>query len=170
MRQIAAALLLSLTLAACGQGDDPGTPATTDAAPAAAASAGTDVAAASDPAAAAPEEAPLPSGDFRIVAVELGKAFDETGRIVKPQEVFAPGDAIHASVVGVGSSDGLTLSARWLAADGSVVAEAGQSLAPTTPVATRFGITQPTPWPVGDYRVEIAINGRVAETRAFAIQ
>ncbi len=156
------ALSLSLLLVACG-GDKEAAPAGQAAAPAQAA------AEAAAPA-AEPEEAPMPSGDFRVVAVELGTELDEEGRVPRPQDVFDTVDTIHAAVVGVGTSAGLTLSARWLLEDGTQVAKAGQALVPETPTVTTFSITQPEPWPVGAYRVEIAINDRVVETRSFNVQ
>ena len=73
-------------------------------------------------------------------------------------------------MVSVGSSDGLTLAARWTADDGTVVAAAGQSLSPSTPTVTTFSIAQPEPWPVGGYQVEVSINDRVVETRRFQVQ
>lgn len=156
------ALSLSLLLVACG-GDQDAAPDGDAAAPAQA------VADAAE-AEVVPEEAPMPSGDFRVVAVELGTELDEEGRVPRPQDVFTTIDTIHAAVVGVGSSPGLTLSARWLLEDGTQVAKAGQSLVPEVPTVTTFSITQPEPWPAGTYRVEIAINDRVVETRSFTIE
>ena len=159
--KFAIVLLVSLAVAACG-GDDAAAPseaqinAATDAATAAA-----------DATAALP---PLPTGDFRVTSVSLGKAVDEEGQVREPLTSFAPGDKIHAAVVAVGGSDGLTLSARWLAADGTEVAKAGQSLSPQTPTVTTFSVAQPEPWPVGAYQVEIAINDRVVETRTFEVR
>lgn len=154
------ALSLSMLLAACG-GDQDAAPEGETAAPAQADAAEAE---------AVPEEAPMPSGDFRVVAVELGTELDEEGRVPRPQDVFTTVDTIHAAVVGVGSSPGLSLSARWLFEDGTQVAKAGQSLVPEVPTVTTFSITQPQPWPVGAYRVEIAINDRVVETRSFTIE
>lgn len=159
--QIATVLLASLALAACG-GDEPAAPS--DAQITAATDAATEAA---DAPAALP---PLPTGDFRITSVSLGKAVDEEGQVTEALTAFAPGDKIHAAVIAVGSSDGLTLSARWLAADGTEVAKAGQSLSPESPTVTTFSITQPEPWPVGAYQVEIAINDRVVETRTFEVR
>ena len=53
---------------------------------------------------------------------------------------------------------------------GTEVAKAGQSLSPETPTVTTFSISQPEPWPVGAYQVEIAINDRVVETRTFEVR
>lgn len=151
------ALLSILVLAACGKQEDTAPEqAAANAAPAAEE--------------ALPEEPPMPGGDFRVVAVELGTALDEDGRVAAPRDVFAPGDTIHAAVVGVGTSPGLTLSARWTTADGTEVAKAGQSLVPEAPTVASFTVSKPDPWPTGAYRVEVAINDRVVETRAFEVR
>lgn len=159
--KFALVLLASLALAACG-GDEAAAPSEAQI------NAATD--AATEAAEAPAALPPLPTGDFRITSVSLGKAVDEEGQVGEPLTSFAPGDKIHAAVVAVGSSDGLTLSARWLAADGTEVAKAGQSLSPQKPTVTTFSIAQPEPWPVGAYQVEIAINDRVVETRTFEVR
>lgn len=159
-----ASLLLCLGLVACG-GDDPA-PAADNSATAEANTQAAIAAADAGPA----ELPPLPTGDYRIVSVTLGKAVDVEGQVRQPLDVFAPADKIHAAVVSVGNSEGLTVSARWTTADGTEVAKAGQSLTPTAPTVTTFSIAQPEPWPVGDYTVEIAINDRVTETRSFRVE
>jgi len=151
------ALLSILVLAACGKQEE----TTPEQVAAGEASAAQD---------ALPEEPAMPSGDFRVVAVELGTALDEEGRVAAPRDVFGSRDTIHAAVVGVGTSPGLTLSARWLAADGTEVARAGQSLSPEAPTVATFTVSKPDPWPTGAYRVEVAINDRVVETRAFEVR
>ena len=160
-RPLALALLLSLTLVACGGDDDA---ASGDGTSADAVTAGVEAAE------RAAELPPMPSGDFRITSVTLGKAVDDEGQVREPLAVFAPGDRIHAAVVSVGSSDGLTLSAQWTTAEGTDVAKAGQSLQPEAPTVTTFSISQPEPWPVGGYQVVIAINGRAVETRRFEVR
>lgn len=148
----------ALALAACGGKDD---------APAAAPAAGADPAPED---AAAPALPPLPSGDFRIASVDLGTTVDGEGRVAEAKTQFAPGDTIRAAVIGVGSSDGLTLSARWLAPDGREIAKAGQTLTPSAPTVATFTLAQPQPWPVGTYSLEVAINDRVVETRSFEVR
>jgi len=159
---LAAALLITLSLSACSD-DDKAAAVATEATPVDA------------PAPVATEQAPaelppMPTGDFRITSVTLGKAVDEEGQVRQPQDAFAPADKIYAAVVSVGSSDGLTLAARWTAADGTQVASAGQSLNPSTPTVTTFSIAQPEPWPTGGYKLEVSVNGRVVETRSFLVQ
>lgn len=158
---LATALLITLSLAACG-GEDKPAPAAVET-PAVAAA---DVADEDAPA----ELPPMPTGDFRITSVTLGKAVDGEGQVRQAQETFARDDKIFAAVVSVGSSDGLTVAARWTAADGTPVASAGQSLNPSTPTVTTFSIAQPEPWPTGGYQLEVSVNGRVVETRSFLVQ
>lgn len=154
------ALLTALLLAACGAREETA-PATAGDAPAASAD---------EAAIAEAPMPPLPSGDFRIASVTLGKAVDAEGQVTEAVEVFAQGDTMHAAVIGVGTSDGLTLSARWLAADGTEIAKAGQALVPTAPTVATFTLSQPEPWPAGEYVLEVAINERVAETRRFRVE
>ncbi|MFY2762581.1 hypothetical protein [Arenimonas sp. MALMAid1274] len=166
--RLATALLLTLSLSACGSKDEApaagASPSGAESAQAAAAAAD------ATPADAPPELPPMPAGDFRITSLHLGKAVDAEGQVREPVEAFGPKDKIHAAVTSVGSSEGLTLEARWTAADGTEVAKAGQSLSPTTPTVTTFSIAQPEPWPTGAYQVTISINGRAVETRGFTIQ
>ena len=154
-------LVPALLLAACGR-EEAAAPSSAPAAAQAPADA------AAEP--AAPELPPLPSGDFRIASIDLGSTVDEEGRVTDAREVFAPADAIRAAVIGVGSSEGLTLSARWLSPDGQEIARAGNTLAPQAPTVATFTLSQPEPWPVGMYRLEVAINDRVVETRTFEVR
>ena len=109
-------------------------------------------------------------GDFKIVAVLLGTSLDAERIVVGDADNFAPQDKIHASVLSTGAHDGLRLSAKWLAPDGSVVAQTEQPLAPTTATATTFSIANPTGWPAGDYQLQIAVNGSTLQTRTFKVQ
>ena len=99
---LATALMTTLLLAACGGDDKPAAPAASAPAPAAAARED-----------APAELPPMPTGDSRITSVTLGKAVDEEGQVRQAQDTFAPKDKIFAAVVSVGSSEGLTLGARW---------------------------------------------------------
>ena len=109
-------------------------------------------------------------GDFKIVSVLLGTSLDADRIVVGDAETFAPRDKIHASVLSTGAHDGLRLSAKWLAPDGSIVAETEQPLAPTKATVTTFSIANPTGWPVGDYQLQVAVNGSPLQTRAFKVQ
>ncbi len=119
---------------------------------------------------AAAQPPPPDLGDFKIVSVLLGTSIDADRIVEGDAETFAPKDKIHASVLSTGAHDGLRLSAKWLAPDGSIVAETEQALAPTTATATTFSIANPTGWPVGDYQLQVAVNGSLLQTRSFKVE
>jgi hypothetical protein len=164
-----ACLALCLALAACQQG---AAPASTPAVAKPSASNGPPPPDAVPALATATPEAPeAPDlGEFRLVSVILGKAVNEQNEVVAPQDVFAPADAIYASVLSVGSHQGLKLAARWTAADGTLVAETTQMLVPTTPTLTTYRVSLPQGWPPGRYEVAIAAQDAVLEKRAFEVR
>ena len=160
LRLIALAVFC-LGLAACAK--DPAAPADASTVATAGGTDNKDAKAGSDAAAA-------PAGDFRVVSVLLGKSVDGDNVVIGDSRVFARKDRIHASVLSTGASQGLRLSAKWLAPDGQAIAETAQPLVPTAAVVTTFILSNAQPWPVGDYQLEIAINGRTEQTRAFQIR
>jgi hypothetical protein len=109
-------------------------------------------------------------GEFRIVSVLLGKSMGSDKLVLADSEVFASKDSIHASVLTTGAHQGLSISARWLAPDGSVIAETTQALVPTAATATTFDISNPDGWPVGEYQVQIGVNKRTLQTRKFKVR
>lgn len=142
-------------LVACNRGDDA---ATVDTA------AGT--------AAQTPAPAPAPTTSLSVTNVTLGKRVDAS-RMVAPTDTastFGTRDTIYASVQHEGQPASATLTARWLFQDGQVVDSTSQTINPTGPAATEFHIAKATPWPAGTYRVEILVDGTVAQTKQFTVR
>ena len=158
-----------LGLGACGSEDTAPSPTTVDSD-----AVDSPVVAEGDVAAAAePKTGELPAedlGDFRIVSVLLGKAVGADNVVLADSEVFAGKDSIHASVLTTGTHQGLSLSAKWLAPDGSMIAETVQPLVPTGATATTFDISNPQGWPAGKYQVLIGVNKRTAQTKEFEVR
>lgn len=109
-------------------------------------------------------------GDFTIVAVLLGNSLDADRVVINDSDRFERKDALHASVLSTGAHQGLRLTARWLAADGSLIAETEQPLVPTAATATTFSVSHPDGWPSGDYQLQIAINGQTLRSRDFQVR
>lgn len=155
-----------LVIAACGP-DGPKPPKGADG-PAA-----TQSAAEGDAPAAAESAPELPAedlGEFRIVSVLLGKDVGPDNVVLADSEVFASKDSIRASVLTTGAHQGLSLSARWLAPDGSTIAETVQPLVPTAATAATFEISNPQGWPTGHYQVLIGVNKRTLQTKQFEVR
>jgi len=165
-------VVLVLALAACGkESDTPAEPAADGA---------TATAAAGDSAPASPSTvadatadtgSPPPDlGKFRIVSVLLGTTVDGYSIVIDDSRAFTDKDPIYASVLSSGPHQGLRLSAKWLAPDGSVIAETSQPVVPVAGTATTFSIKNPQPWPPGDYEVVIAINGHAQRSEKFQVR
>lgn len=156
-----ALLLAGLLLAACDA------PAPTGVA-AADAGAGTESATAGKPGEPAEPQAE-DFGEFKVAALLLGKELGADQVVRTDAAEFATGDTLHASVLSTGAHPGLTLSARWLAPDGTAIAETAQALAPAGPTATTFSLKNPQAWPVGEYQLIVAANGHPLQTRRFQV-
>jgi hypothetical protein len=171
-RLLAFALLLAL-LAACdkAKGPAPAAASTAPATPAAPAAAASVPAVVAMDAAPVPGEPPLPElGDFRIVQVLMGPSVDAEHVVVRDTRVFAAKEAIHASVLSIGAHQGLKLSADWRAPDGTIIAKSEQLLVPDSDLATTFNLSNPAPWPAGDYELRLAIDGHTVRAEKFAVR
>lgn len=173
--RILVALAALLALAACQRADAPAasnTAAASTSAPSASPSAPA-------PATAMPAATPAPAqavpavvglGDFRIVSVLLGSSLAADKLVARDAQAFGRGDTLHASVLSTGAHQGLRLSARWLGPAGQVIADTTQPLVPTAATATTFTISNPQPWPPGDYQLQVSVNGQAVQTRRFSVR
>ncbi|HSJ10303.1 MAG TPA: hypothetical protein VK928_10325 [Longimicrobiales bacterium] len=110
--------------------------------------------------------------ELRITDVELGRSVGPDNRILDDAETddFAPMDTIYVAVATEGAVAGSPLSARWTFEDGQVVDESSQTISPTGPAVTHFHISKPDGFPVGNYSVEILLNGRSVEKKDFEVK
>ncbi len=117
---------------------------------------------------AIPPAAPAPA--VTLTAVTLGNAVDASNSVTAPTETFGSKDTIYASVATNGSSASTPISAKWMFQDGQMVNESTQTIAPTGPAVTAFHIAKPDGWPLGQYTVEISMDGKVVDTKKFTVQ
>lgn len=162
------AIALLLAIGGCKPAGTPDAANPASAAAAAAAPSGT--ALVDDSHVAGVDPRPLDLGQFKIVSVLLGRSLDAEQVVQADRDSFSPRDTIHASVLSTGAHEGLTLSAHWLGPDGASIADTAQVVAPTQPTATTFSLHNPQPWPVGDYKLELAVNEHVLQTREFHVR
>jgi len=156
LRHFALAAAAAVALAACGKKEPPPPPPPPPAP------------------APAPAPAPVPAAPVGVTlsTVTLGKAVGADKKITAATEAFAKGDTIHASIdtTGAGSA---TLVARWtFTKDGKTVPvkEDTATITPAGPATTEFHISKPDGWPVGDYAVEILLDGKSVATKSFKVQ
>jgi len=154
---LAAALAASLALAGCKKAEqlEPLPPIATADAP-------------------APMAEPAAAATASVTSVDLGNAVGADQRVTAPATTFATGDTIYASVT-TRTSDGSasvpgTLSTKWTFEDGQVVHEDSRALDLAGDGVTTFHITKPDGFPTGRYKVEIALDGNVVQSKDFEVR
>ncbi len=115
--------------------------------------------------AATPPPPPAPT----VSAVMLGKDIDQATKMIKTAATeFKPKDQVYASVKIDNGVVGNSVSAKWMMGDkiarvdSAKVAQAGTS-------NVQFNLANPKGMPVGDYKVEISLNGAAAKTESFKV-
>ena len=144
---VAAALLLLLSVAACGKKNDAAVNDTTSLG-------GT------------PD-----SGPIRVSDIEVGRRIGPDKKINDQTTDFAVRDTVYVSVATEGASTGSNLKAKWTFNDKQAVDSSSQSISPAGgTTVTEFHITKPSAWPKGKYKVEILLDGVSAGTKEFSVK
>jgi hypothetical protein len=111
---------------------------------------------------------PPPATSLIVSNVDLGNAVGADKKITKPATTFAKTDTIHASIATDGTKAS-TVTARWTFQDGQVVHTEDKSV-PSGPQVSDFSISKPDGWPAGDYKLEVLVDGNVAQTKDFSVK
>jgi hypothetical protein len=124
-----------------------------------------------EPAPSAPTPAPAPpaAAAVKVTDVQLGTELGPDKRVKASTTSFSTKDTIFASVVVEGTAPAAEVTARWTFQDGQLINEAKRAIVPTGKEVTEFSIQKPDGWPAGDYKLEIALDGKPAETRTFKV-
>ncbi|MBI3770288.1 MAG: hypothetical protein HY271_17590 [Deltaproteobacteria bacterium] len=110
-----------------------------------------------------------PAEPLKITAIDLGHRVNDDNRIPSPSETYAPADTVYASISVEGTGSG-TLTARWTSADGQLLSEQTQKIAPTAPAHFEFHLAQPGGWPKGRHKAVFTLNGGGSRTREFEVR
>jgi hypothetical protein len=145
---VAAAIALSVGIAACDDSPDPEFETT--------------------PPPAAGEVAPS-ADELDVAEVRIGDALGTDLRIVEEVTEFAPGDSVHASVRLDGNATNAMLAARWTTESDSVLHEETQTISAAGEQWASFSFAIPD-LPDGDYELKILVNGEEVEQREFSVQ
>ncbi len=116
---------------------------------------------------------PLPARQAgnRVERVELGNAVDAQGRVAEPLIRFAPRDTFHASIeLRLADAAPHALDAHWFYLDTrQTVLEERKSLTGPGLRRTVFQLAKPDGWPPGQYRLELRLDGQLAQARVFEV-
>lgn len=124
------------------------------------------------PVVVAPAPAPVEvAPSVAVASVNLGRAVGADKAISDATSTFAKTDTIYAAVATTGAVAGNSLLAvKWTYQTGDVVKEDSVDLALTGPATTDFSISNPKAWPLGKYKVEVSLNGAVAQSKEFEVK
>jgi hypothetical protein len=111
---------------------------------------------------------PAPS----VRTIELGRHAGTSLRITEPTVEFTSKDTMFLAVIVQNPDADSRLTARWSAADGSVVDSSGQNVERDMGSAmsvTQFRVMRDKGWPAGRYTVDVWMNGALAGSKAFTV-
>ena len=109
-----------------------------------------------------------PSEPLRISRLQLGRALNPDNSVAAHTTRFKPDDTIYIAILSDEPGFG-TITVRWLLY-GQVISEATRDVSYTRAAATEFHLQNSGGFPAGTYRVEIVINGQLAEGREFRVE
>ena len=105
-----------------------------------------------------------------VKALDLGRSLSSDRRVVTTDTPFAPTDTVYASMDLEGPVPASQVTARWVAADGTVVSEETVPVtASDTEGATQFQFAPPANLAPGSYKMEIVVDGQVVNTKEFTV-
>jgi hypothetical protein len=110
-----------------------------------------------------------------VTTIETGKHIDiSTKRISDTASTFMPKDTLFVSVVTTNASASTMLKTVVTFQDGQVVDSSSRAVVPPATTGgtsvTEFHLVKPSGWPVGDYTVEVWLDGQSAGTRTLKVK
>jgi hypothetical protein len=152
---LTSALFLSAALVACGKKDDSARTDTT--------SLGTTTATVA-----------MDTTPIRVSDIQAGKAVGADKRISDRATTFGVRDTIYVSVITDGTGKNVQLGIRLLfhsqREGGNPVSEVAVMPSVSGTTVTDFHLTMRNPWPKGNYKVEVTLNGVLAGTRDIEVK
>jgi len=106
---------------------------------------------------------------LKVTEVETGKGINADKTVKDDAHDFGVHDTVYVSVKTEGNGSG-KLAAKWTYKNGQAVSESSQDIATTGAANHEFHITKKSPWPKGDYRVVIRLNGDSVGTKDFTVK
>lgn len=111
---------------------------------------------------------PAPTPQPAVTKIELGSSVGADKRVLAARTSFGTKDSIIASVYTENTPPTAVLTAKWSFQTGQVVDSSSQPVT-ASPAVTEFHIVKKSAWPVGRYKVEIALDGTPAGSQEFEV-
>ena len=108
-----------------------------------------------------------------VSGVTAGKALGADKKVTPATETFAAGTRCWAVSIDTNGSGTAKLDAKWTYHKGdkvAVVKEESMTIHSTGPATNEFHVSKPDGWPVGDYEVEVMIDGKPAGSKKLTVK
>ena len=105
---------------------------------------------------------------LKVSTIQLGKTLNSDNSVGTHATSFRPKDTMYVSVLSNGRGAG-TITVKWSFA-GRVVHEATKKVAYNDQAATDFRFQAADDFPIGDYAIEVIVDGKTLETRRVKVE
>jgi hypothetical protein len=109
-----------------------------------------------------------PTEPLNVVAIQTGKSLNTDHSVGTHATSFRPKDTMYVSVLSNGRGAG-TLTVKWSFA-GRVVREATKKVSYNDQAATDFRFQAADDFPIGDYTIDVILDGKTIETRRIKVE
>ena len=109
-----------------------------------------------------------PSEPLNVVGIQTGKSLNSDHSIGTHAASFHPTDPMYVSVLSNGRGKG-TITVKWSLA-GRELQTLTKKVSYNGQAATDFRFVAADGFPVGDYSIEVTVDGKVIETRRVKVE
>jgi hypothetical protein len=109
-----------------------------------------------------------PSEPLNVVGIQTGKSLNSDHSIGRHAASFHPNDTMYVSVLSTGRGKG-TITVKW-SLGGQVLQELTKKASYNDQAATDFRFQAADGFPVGDYTIEVILDGKTIETRRVKVE
>lgn len=108
------------------------------------------------------------SQPLTVETIQIGRSLNEDQSIAAQATTFKPNETIYVSALNSARGDGI-VKVRWYMGT-QLLSEREKQVKFQGAGATEFNISSATGFPVGDYRVEVFVDGQPVGTRNFDVR
>ena len=109
-----------------------------------------------------------PSEPLNVVTIQTGTSLNTDHSVGRHTGTFRPKDTMYVSVLSAGRGAG-TITVKWSFA-GRVIHQAARKVSYNDQAATDFRLQPGDELPLGDYRIEVLVDGKSIETRRVKVE
>ena len=109
-----------------------------------------------------------PSEPLKVVTVQTGKSLNSDHSVATHTMSFRPKDTMYVSVLTEGRGAG-TITVKWRFA-GQVIQDLSKKVAYNDQAATDFRFQAADDFPIGDYTIDVMVDGKTIETRRVKVE